>query len=124
MAVWSSGMIPASGAGGPEFDPRNGPNFCKLSTWSAALLSRHCIGRLATRSHSSVGQSVWLITIRSAVRARVGPLFLFRVFVWVLPGHCACQLNLTRVWEDDLIAWWFTFPIDESSIGLVVMTTA
>ena len=24
-AVWSSGMIPASGAGGPGFDPRNGP---------------------------------------------------------------------------------------------------
>jgi hypothetical protein len=24
-AVWSSGMIPASGAGGPGFDPRNSP---------------------------------------------------------------------------------------------------
>ena len=27
MAVWSSGMIPASGAGGPGFDPRNSPFF-------------------------------------------------------------------------------------------------
>ena len=26
-AVWSSGMIPASGAGGPGFDPRNSPVF-------------------------------------------------------------------------------------------------
>ena len=25
LAVWSSGMIPASGAGGPGFDPRNSP---------------------------------------------------------------------------------------------------
>ena len=27
QAVWSSGMIPASGAGGPGFDPRNSPNI-------------------------------------------------------------------------------------------------
>ena len=27
MSVWSSGMIPALGAGGPGFKPRNGP-FC------------------------------------------------------------------------------------------------
>ena len=27
-AVWSSGMIPASGAGGPGFDPRNSPRSC------------------------------------------------------------------------------------------------
>jgi hypothetical protein len=25
LSVWSRGMIPASGAGGPGFDPRNGP---------------------------------------------------------------------------------------------------
>ena len=25
MSVWSSGMIPALGAGGPGFKPRNGP---------------------------------------------------------------------------------------------------
>ena len=25
MSVWSRGMIPASGAGGPGFNPRNGP---------------------------------------------------------------------------------------------------
>ena len=27
VAVWSSGMIPASGAGGPGFDPRNSPIY-------------------------------------------------------------------------------------------------
>ena len=32
---------------------------------------------ISTRSHSSVGQSVRLITVRSAVRARVGPLLFF-----------------------------------------------
>ena len=31
MANWSSGMIPASGAGGPEFDPRIGPFRCYIS---------------------------------------------------------------------------------------------
>ena len=30
MSVWSSGMIPASGAGGPGFKPRNGPIQCTL----------------------------------------------------------------------------------------------
>lgn len=25
LSVWSRGMIPASGAGGPEFESRNGP---------------------------------------------------------------------------------------------------
>jgi hypothetical protein len=28
MSIWSRGMIPASGAGGPGFNPRNGPSFC------------------------------------------------------------------------------------------------
>lgn len=29
LSIWSRGMIPASGAGGPGFDPRNGPGiFC------------------------------------------------------------------------------------------------
>ena len=27
-SVWSSGMIPALGAGGPGFNPPNGPMFC------------------------------------------------------------------------------------------------
>ena len=27
MSVWSSGMIPALGAGGPGFKPRNGPKL-------------------------------------------------------------------------------------------------
>ena len=34
-AVWSSGMIPASGAGGPGFDPRNSPVF---------LVPKHSLG--------------------------------------------------------------------------------
>ena len=29
-ALWSSGMIPASGAGGPGFDPRQSPSFLSL----------------------------------------------------------------------------------------------
>mgnify|MGYP000370566846 CR=1 FL=1 len=28
MSTWSRGMIPASGAGGPEFDSRSGPVHC------------------------------------------------------------------------------------------------
>ena len=32
QAAWSSGMIPASGAGGPGFDPRIGP-FIKVSAY-------------------------------------------------------------------------------------------
>ena len=27
QSMWSSGMIPASGAGGPEFKSRHGPSF-------------------------------------------------------------------------------------------------
>ena len=34
-AVWSSGMIPALGAGGPEFDPRLRPFACAVSMYSA-----------------------------------------------------------------------------------------
>ena len=29
VATWSSGMIPASGAGGPGFNSRSGPYFVK-----------------------------------------------------------------------------------------------
>ena len=36
-SIWSSGMIPALGAGGPGFKPRNGPNpfgkFGSLPDW-------------------------------------------------------------------------------------------
>ena len=42
------------------------------------LMHQNDIARsMATRSHSSVGQSVRLITVRSAVRARVGPVSLY-----------------------------------------------
>ena len=30
MACWSSGMIPASGAGGPGFDSQTSPTFFRL----------------------------------------------------------------------------------------------
>ena len=38
-AVWSSGMIPASGAGGPGFDPRNSPSFGENSDVSFSEFS-------------------------------------------------------------------------------------
>ena len=40
LAVWSSGMIPASGAGGPGFDPRNSP-LC-VSLFRGRILVRPC----------------------------------------------------------------------------------
>ena len=40
------------------------------------------------RSHSSAGQSVWLITIRSAVQARMGPLD--SLYVPKTQGEDAC----------------------------------
>ena len=37
LSAWSRGMIPASGAGGPGFDPRSGPpvNFVLLKSIAA-----------------------------------------------------------------------------------------
>ena len=32
-SIWSSGMIPALGAGGPEFNPRNGPMIFVIDSW-------------------------------------------------------------------------------------------
>ena len=44
-AVWSSGMIPALGAGGPEFDPRLRPfclcRFYLLAFWPSPLPPAH-----------------------------------------------------------------------------------
>ena len=38
VSVWSSGMIPASGAGGPGFKPRNGPLLLHYHKHSTSLL--------------------------------------------------------------------------------------
>lgn len=34
VATWSSGMIPASGAGGPGFNSRSGPYFCRHAEYN------------------------------------------------------------------------------------------
>ena len=43
--------------------------------WNAHVIFDIEVATTCIGSHSSVGQSVWLITIRSAVQARVGALF-------------------------------------------------
>ena len=46
VAVWSSGMIPASGAGGPGFDPRNSPLiFATLKSMLESGLKREGVQR-------------------------------------------------------------------------------
>ena len=64
-------------------DPPINPFF-----WTAAL------GENNNWSHSSVGQSVWLITIRSPVQARMGP-FVIAVagFVEGIRKGCAAALS-------------------------------
>ena len=47
VATWSSGMIPASGAGGPGFNSRSGPNFLhtlyKYNTYTGTYLHTHSL---------------------------------------------------------------------------------
>ena len=46
VALWSSGMIPASGAGGPGFDPRQSPHFYifgSISWYDIVCLFRHAL---------------------------------------------------------------------------------
>ena len=42
LASWSSGMIPASGAGGPGFDPRRSPFSAKLICKSGDIFRKIC----------------------------------------------------------------------------------
>ena len=40
MSVWSRGMIPALGAGGPGFDSRNGPGYPFVSPFPAFFFAQ------------------------------------------------------------------------------------
>ena len=41
MGDWSSGMIPALGAGGREFDSRITPSFCLFDTHTSREKNKH-----------------------------------------------------------------------------------
>lgn len=74
-AVWSSGMIPASGAGGPGFDPRNGPFDVFLFLGAAGVsVSRRVWNRVMQPSLRLMQEGLWCSGITSALHAE-GPGF-------------------------------------------------
>lgn len=113
-SVWSSGMIPALGAGGPGFKSRNGPLFALFwYSGGAWLLSETFLGH---GCHHCKGQggSIRLFTLLLPLilnedlepwfgfgnLKHLSPSLIFRIRIVVAPG-LEISLTLTQhlVWE-------------------------
>ncbi len=63
LGIWSSGMIPASGAGGPEFNSRNTPELFCRSFCSGAAAQRPRLLKNPHKNRKSYPQRIAALTV-------------------------------------------------------------